>query len=92
MVLGPADSPSGRNGRIEITNDGGESWQETAVSWPNNMVERFKPLGGQLFAVLANGELLQTPLPTKTAELSSLTMIPILSIVERIHDVTMMVV
>lgn len=92
MMLAPADSSSGRNGRIEITHDGGEGWQETAVSWPNNMVERFKPLGIQLFAVLANGELLQTPSPTKTADLSSLTMMPILPNVKRINDVTIMVV
>ena len=92
MILGPADSSSGRNGRIEITHDGGESWQETAVQWPSNMVERFKPLGDQLFAVLANGELLQTVLPTKTAVLSSFTMKSILPDAKRVNDVTTMAV
>lgn len=91
MVLGPADSSSGRNGRIEVTHNGGESWQKTAVQWSRNMVERFKHLGDQLFAVLANGELLQTGLPIETADLSSLTMNPILPDVKRVNDVTIMV-
>ncbi len=91
IVLGPADSSSGRNGRIEITTNGGESWQETAVQWSNNMVERFKPLGDHLFAVLANGELLQTRLPAETAVLSSLTMKPILPEIKHVNDVTFMV-
>ena len=90
MVLGPSDSSSGRNGRIEITTNGGESWQETAVQWSNNMVERFKPLGNHLFSVLANGELLQTHLPAKTADLSSLKMNHILPNIKRVNDVTTM--
>ena len=90
IVLGPSASSSGRNGRIEVTTNGGESWQETAVQWSNNMVERFKHLGNHLFAVLANGELLQTHLPTKTTDLSSLKMNHILPNIKRVNDVTTM--
>ena len=80
MILGPANNASGENGRIEVTHDGGETWEKTpalsaaevSVSWNRNMVERFKPLNDSLFAVLANGELLQTPLPNSETNLATL--------------------
>jgi len=61
ILLGPADNVE-RNGRIEETRDGGQTWSPAsgglAVPWPNHMVERFVPYGEQLLAVLSNGELL----------------------------------
>ena len=65
MILGPADYVD-RNGRIEETRDGGQSWHPASpglnVPWPRHMVERFHQAGDELFAVLSNGELLATPL------------------------------
>jgi hypothetical protein len=65
IVLGPADNVD-RNGRIEETHDGGRSWQPASsgltVPWPRHMVERFKQIGDELFAVLSNGELYVAPL------------------------------
>jgi photosystem II stability/assembly factor-like uncharacterized protein len=62
MLLGPADGVD-RNGRIEETRDGGKTWsnpfQELDTPWRRHMVERFTQVGGQLFAVLSNGELLE---------------------------------
>jgi photosystem II stability/assembly factor-like uncharacterized protein len=67
LVLGPADSVD-RNGRIEMTHDGGETWVPASegleVPWPRHMVERFWQKGAELFAVLSNGELLSAPLAT----------------------------
>lgn len=61
MILGPADNVD-RNGRIEETRDGGESWQPASngldVPWSRHMVERFVPVGNELFAVLSNGQVL----------------------------------
>lgn len=90
MVLGPSRDSSGTNGRIEVTHDGGVTWQKTAVSWRRNMVERFKPLDDQLFAVLAGGQLYQSSRPTSTPDLISLTWDQILPAVKGINDVTMM--
>jgi hypothetical protein len=60
IVLGPADSVD-RNGRIELTEDGGRSWHILSdgsdMPWPNNMVERFRQVGPHLYAVLSNGQL-----------------------------------
>lgn len=89
MILGPAQDASGTNGRIEVTHDGGKMWEKTAVSWRRNMVERFKPLGNNLFAVLANGELLHTELPTGLADLTSSAWTQILPEVGRVNDVAM---
>jgi photosystem II stability/assembly factor-like uncharacterized protein len=65
MILGPADHVE-RNGRIEETLDGGETWRALAAGlslpWPQHMVERFVPVGDELFALLSNGELLVTAL------------------------------
>ena len=61
FILGPADNVD-RNGRIEESRDGGETWQPAsdglAVPWKNHMVERFKQVDDELFAVLSNGEIL----------------------------------
>ncbi len=65
ILLGPADHVE-VNGRIEETLDGGGTWQAASegltVPWPRHMVERFTPIGGDLFAVLSNGQLLSTPI------------------------------
>ncbi len=69
IVLGPADGVD-RNGRIEETLDGGETWQPASrgleVPWMRHMVERFKQIetadGSQLLAVLSNGTLLSSNL------------------------------
>jgi hypothetical protein len=66
IVLGPADWVD-RNGRIEESRDGGNSWtnpfHELDTPWPRNMVERFTQVGNQLFAVLSGGDLLASSLP-----------------------------
>ncbi|OGO41645.1 MAG: hypothetical protein A2W36_03085 [Chloroflexi bacterium RBG_16_58_14] len=65
LILGPADYVD-RNGRIEESLDGGQSWRpaspELSVPWPRHMVERFFQAGDELLAVLSNGDLLVTPL------------------------------
>jgi photosystem II stability/assembly factor-like uncharacterized protein len=65
ILLGPATGV-GQDGRIEVTHDGGQSWQPAAaglsVPWPRDMVERFAPAGGELLAVLDRGRLLASPL------------------------------
>jgi photosystem II stability/assembly factor-like uncharacterized protein len=61
MVLGPADSVE-RNGRIELTDDGGRNWRTLSdgndAPWPDNMVERFEQVDDDLYAILSNGQLL----------------------------------
>lgn len=65
MILGPASSVD-RDGRIEVTWDGGQTWQDAsaglATPWRNYMVERFAQVDDHLFAVLSNGELIASPL------------------------------
>jgi photosystem II stability/assembly factor-like uncharacterized protein len=65
LILGPADGVD-RNGRIEATLDGGQSWQPASTGlnlpWKNHMVERFTQAGDELLAALSNGELLAAPL------------------------------
>ena len=61
IIAGPADGVS-RNGRIEETYDGGQTWQLASdgmpsTPWSRHMVDRFVQLGNDLFAVLSNGEL-----------------------------------
>ena len=60
MILGPADGVD-RNGRIEMTTDGGRTWLPASaglkVPWRNSMVERFTQVDDDLLAVLSNGEL-----------------------------------
>jgi photosystem II stability/assembly factor-like uncharacterized protein len=61
IVFGPADGVS-RNGRIEETRDGGQTWRVASegleVPWARHMVERFLQVGEALLAVLSNGQLL----------------------------------
>lgn len=57
LVLAPSDGPDGKNGRIETSHNGGQTWQPTTAHWQRNMVERFIPIQTLLFAVMANGEL-----------------------------------
>jgi photosystem II stability/assembly factor-like uncharacterized protein len=60
IIFGPADSVD-RNGRIEITEDGGRSWKDASqglgTPWEGHMVERFYPSEDNLLAVLSNGEV-----------------------------------
>jgi hypothetical protein len=67
MILGPADGVD-RNGRIEESQDGGETWSLASnglqVPWRRGMVERFFQAGEELFAILSTGEVLSTSLST----------------------------
>jgi len=67
LILSPADGVD-RNGRIEESKDGGESWSLASsrlqVPWRHGMVERFFQADDELFAVLSNGRLLSAPIPT----------------------------
>lgn len=60
LLLGPSDGPSGRNGRIVQSRDGGQSWQPPSITWRQNMPERFVAADGSIFVIMANGELLVT--------------------------------
>ena len=61
LVLGTAEGVD-YNGRIELSRDGGRTWQLASggleVPWRHNMVERFAQVGDELLAVLSNGELI----------------------------------
>ncbi|HEX2696463.1 MAG TPA: hypothetical protein VHM28_02070, partial [Anaerolineales bacterium] len=65
LILSPADGVD-RNGRIEVTTDGGQSWSLASnglkVPWRRGMVERFVQVDNELFAVLSNGQLLSAAL------------------------------
>jgi photosystem II stability/assembly factor-like uncharacterized protein len=65
MILGSADGVD-RNGRIEESRDGGETWSMASnglqVPWRRGMVERFFQADEELFAVLSNGQLLNATL------------------------------
>jgi photosystem II stability/assembly factor-like uncharacterized protein len=67
VVLSPANSVARKNGRIEETRDGGRSWRLASegldLPWPDTMVERFMPIGDELFAVTNDGRLYVTALP-----------------------------
>ncbi|MCA1553322.1 MAG: hypothetical protein LC737_02985, partial [Chloroflexi bacterium] len=67
LILGPAEGVDS-NGRIEETRDGGATWHVASsglrVPWAHHMVERFAPIGDELFALLSNGEVLRAPLAT----------------------------
>jgi photosystem II stability/assembly factor-like uncharacterized protein len=67
VILGPADGV-GRNGRIEESRDGGQTWSMASnglqVPWRRGMVERFFQADDELFAVLSNGQLLSASLST----------------------------
>jgi len=82
LILGPADGVD-RNGRIEETHDGGESWEPASIGlrvpWRNHMVERFIQVESDLFAVLSNGKLICSTLPV-------LSWRPVLNDVQGIND------
>ncbi len=67
IVLGPADGVE-RNGRIEVSRDGGQTWQTASrgvqVPWRRHMVERFTQLTDEMWAILSNGTLLSAPVET----------------------------
>jgi photosystem II stability/assembly factor-like uncharacterized protein len=67
LLLGPADGVN-RDGRIEGTQDGGQTWTPAwdglQAPWSRHMVERFLQVGDELVAVLSNGELVASPLAT----------------------------
>ncbi len=61
IILGPADGVS-RGGRIEMSRDGGDTWQPIMDNlvdlWPEAMVERFFSVDQEIFAILSNGKVL----------------------------------
>lgn len=61
VVLGPADSVSRKNGRIEESRDGGRTWHAASdgldLPWPDRMVERFAHLGSLRYAITDDGRL-----------------------------------
>ncbi len=65
MVFGPADGVD-RNGRIEVTGDGGATWEPAGdgidAPWSGHMVERFLRWNEELLAVLSNGHLVAASL------------------------------
>jgi photosystem II stability/assembly factor-like uncharacterized protein len=67
IILGPADSVANKQGRIEESFDGGQSWQRACdgldLPWPDRTVERFIQLGETLFAVSNDGRLYMSGLP-----------------------------
>jgi photosystem II stability/assembly factor-like uncharacterized protein len=87
MILGPADGVD-RNGRIEESRDGGATWSMASsglqVPWRRGMVERFFQAGQELFAILSNGQLLNTAL-------SSLEWKHILPAINHVNAVTRMI-
>jgi len=62
LILGPSEGPSGREGRIEESHDGGRSWRPLTERWASNMVERFSQVGDLLLAVMAGGDVFQAAL------------------------------
>ncbi len=68
IVLGPADSVARKNGRIEESRNGGQSWEPASegldLPWPDRMVEHFAQLGDTLFAVTNDGCLYAALLAT----------------------------
>jgi photosystem II stability/assembly factor-like uncharacterized protein len=66
LILGPADSVARKNGRIEESRDGGGSWERVSTGldlpWPDRMVERFIPIGDELFAVTNDGRVYVAPI------------------------------
>jgi photosystem II stability/assembly factor-like uncharacterized protein len=61
IVLSPADSVAHKNGRIEESRDGGQSWDRSSdgldLPWPHRMVERFVLIEDHLLAVTNDGRL-----------------------------------
>jgi photosystem II stability/assembly factor-like uncharacterized protein len=88
ILLGPADNVE-RNGRIEETLDGGQTWRPASaglnVPWPRHMVERFVPVGDELLAVLSNGQVIAAPL-AGPASLAWRVLLPELQSVNALTD------
>ncbi|MDX1663032.1 MAG: sialidase family protein, partial [Candidatus Promineifilaceae bacterium] len=86
IVFGPADGVD-RNGRIEESRDGGQSWQTTGsgsdAPWPQHMVERLHQVKSSLFAIISNGDLL-------VGEIPDLVWAPVLPQLGRINDLAPM--
>lgn len=65
LILSPADGVD-RNGRIEETPDGGQTWSLASsglnVPWGRGMIERFFQSDNELFAVMSDGQLLSASL------------------------------
>lgn len=65
LIVGSADGPD-RNGRIEVSHNGGSTWELAMdgqpLEWMETMVEQFMQVDDQLLAVLSNGELLSAAL------------------------------
>lgn len=91
MLLGIADGVD-RNGRIDLSEDGGLTWQPASsgldVPWPNHMVERFTQAGEGLLAVLSNGEMIQAEI---AATPHAWRWTPVLNEVKGIQAVTQMI-
>ena len=87
MILGPADGVD-RNGRIEESRDGGETWSLASnglqMPWRRGMVERFVQADDELFAVLSNGQLL-------SSSLSDLEWRRILPSIDDVHAIALLV-
>lgn len=83
LLLGPSDGPSGHNGRIIQSHDGGQSWQTPLATWPQNMPERFMVEGETIFVIMANGQLL-------AADREALNWQPILTATGPINAITTM--
>ncbi len=66
VIIGPAENSSGRQGRIERTDDGGLSWERVAGPWDNHMIDRFYRDADHLYAVTSQGHLLQAGLDGQT--------------------------
>jgi hypothetical protein len=69
VILSPADGVE-RNGRIEESDDGGQTWRSASaglvVPWAHRLVERFAQIEDELLAVLSDGELWAAPLSSLT--------------------------
>ncbi len=87
IILGPADGVD-EDGRIEMTRDGGRTWQPASeglkVPWRRGMVERFLQAGDELLAVLSGGQVIAAPL----AELKWRYLVPQIKGAEAIAIVT----
>jgi photosystem II stability/assembly factor-like uncharacterized protein len=67
IILSPADSVAHKNGRIERSRDGGQTWTDASdgldLPWPDRMVERFIPVENGLMAITSDGRLYLSSLP-----------------------------
>ncbi len=61
LLLGLAEGPSGRNGRVEESHNGGRSWRVVSQRWQDDLVERFVQADDVVLAMTQNGRLLRAP-------------------------------